>query len=88
MWIVPRNWRNKQAEGTILGCCCWRGRERASNAERRGNERMAVTTPPSASSSSSSYPEVRQLWSSVRCQCFFFSQFCDVCALQIIHKRT
>jgi len=38
----------KQAEGTILGCCCWRGRERARNGERRGDERMAVTTPPSA----------------------------------------
>jgi len=36
MWIVPRNWRNKQAEGRILGCYCWRGRERASNGERRG----------------------------------------------------
>ncbi len=41
MWIVPRNWRNKQAEGTILGSCCWRGKERASNGERRGEEMNA-----------------------------------------------
>jgi hypothetical protein len=44
MWIVLKNWRNKQAKGTIFSYCCWRGKEIVINGERIRNECMAVTS--------------------------------------------
>jgi len=42
MWIVLKNWRNKQVEGMIFGYYCWRGQEKMINGERRGDECMVV----------------------------------------------
>jgi len=44
MWIVLKNWTNKQTKGTIFGYCCWRGRERVINGERRRYECIVVTS--------------------------------------------